>query len=267
VSSSLVTSHHRPPVSRRPRPCAQAFGLSDVGLVRSSNEDAYAVVPALGFFAVADGVGGNAAGDVASRMAIDAVQAVLEDPATPWPAGAGAATAALDRLAGGVEYAGARVFAAAAGDRAKKGMGTTFSGLLLLEGRAAAIAHVGDSRIYLLRGRRFEQLTEDHSLVHAYVRAGALTREQAATSPIRNVITRAVGTKEAVEVDSRLLAVEPGDTFLLASDGLHGVVEDEQIAAVLLRERDITRAAAELVERANDAGGPDNVTAVLVHVG
>jgi serine/threonine protein phosphatase PrpC len=267
VSSSLAASHRHPSVLRLRRPCAQAFGLSDVGLVRNRNEDAYTVDTALGFFAVADGVGGHAAGEVASRMAIDTVRSVLADPAVPWPAGAGAATAALDRLAGGVEYAGARVFAAAAGDRTKKGMGTTFTGLLLLEGRVAAIAHVGDSRIYLLRGRRVEQLTEDHTLVEAYIQAGVLTRDQAATSPIRNVITRAVGTKEVVEVDSRLLAVEPGDTLLLSSDGLHGVVADEEIAAVLLREHDITRAAAQLVQRANDAGAPDNVTAVLVRIG
>jgi protein phosphatase len=236
----------------------QAFGLSDVGLVRSNNEDAYVVLPGLAFFAVADGVGGHAAGEVAARMAIDAVQAVLMDPAGSAPPG-------LHRLAGGVEYANARVYAAAQ-ERGRVKMGTTFTGLLLEDGRAC-LAHVGDSRAYLLRGRRLVQLTEDHTLVGAYVQAGIMTREEAAVSEVRNIITRAVGVEETVEVDTRQLAVEPGDTFLLCSDGLHGVVGDEDMTSILLRERDLTRAAAELVQRANDAGGPDNVTAVLARVG
>ena len=257
MSSSLAIAS-RPSYPPGPCPLAvQAFGLSDVGLVRSGNEDCYAVVPGLGFFAVADGVGGHAAGEVAARMAIDAVQAVLMDPTRAAPG--------LHRLAGGVEYANARVYAAAQ-ERGRTGMGTTFTGLLLEDGRAS-LAHVGDSRAYLFRGRRLVQLTEDHTLVAAYIQAGVMTREDAAESPIRNIITRAVGTHETVEVDTRQLAVEPGDTFLLCTDGLHGVVGDEDMTSVLLREPDLTRAAAELVQRANDAGGPDNVTVVLGRVG
>jgi protein phosphatase len=243
-----------------------AFGLSDVGLVRSGNEDAYVILPGPGFFAVADGVGGHAAGEVAAQMAIDAVRSVIEDPRVPWPEGAGAATYAVDRLAGGVQYANARVYDAACSEQGRQGMGTTFTGLLLLDG-VAALAHVGDSRAYLLRGRRLAQLTDDHTLAEAYIRFGSLTREEAATSPFRNVITRAVGVEEVVEVDKRLLAVEPGDTLLLASDGLHGVLDDDAIARVLVRERDLARAAAELVALTNDAGGPDNVTVVLVRIG
>jgi serine/threonine protein phosphatase PrpC len=267
MSSVVVAS--RPSVTScppRPRvPATQAIGLSDVGLVRTGNEDCYAVMPALGFFAVADGVGGNAAGEVASRMAIDAVRSVLEEPTVPWPEGAGASTAAMHRLAGGVEYANACVYATGR-EHGRRGMGTTFTGLLLLEG-SAAVAHVGDSRVYLLRGQGLTQLTVDHTLVEAYIRAGFMTREEAATSPIRNIISRAVGATEVVKVAAHLVAVEPGDMFLLASDGLHGVVDDETIAAVLLREPDLTRAATQLVERANDAGGPDNTTVVLVRVG
>jgi protein phosphatase len=235
-------------------------------MVRSNNEDALAVVPSLGFFAVADGVGGHAAGEVASRMAIDSVRSVLEDPSVPWPEGASAAGLALDRLVGGIQYANARVYGAACSEQGRQGMGTTFTGLVLLDGRVA-LAHVGDSRAYLLRGRRLSQLTDDHTLVRAYIEAGVLMPEEAATSPIRNVITRAVGTEEFVEVDRRVLAVEPGDTLLLASDGLHGVLDDDAIAAVLVRERDLTRAGAELVARTNDAGAPDNVTVVLVRIG
>ena len=252
--SSLVVAS-RSSASRTP-PAVQAFGLSDAGLVRSGNEDSYAVIPGLGYFAVADGVGGHAAGEVASRMAIDAVQAVLMDPA-------GTATG-VQRLGGGVEYANACVYAASQ-ERGRAGMGTTFTGMLLQEG-VCSLAHVGDSRAYLLRDRRLVQLTEDHTLVSAYVQAGVMTREEAAVSLVRNVITRAVGVEETIEVDSRRLAVEAGDTVLLCSDGLHGVVSDEDITSVLLHERDLTRAAAELVERANDAGGPDNITAVLVRI-
>ncbi len=239
----------------------EAFGLSDVGLQRTSNEDAYAVAPSLGFFAVANGVGGCAAGEVASRMAINVVTSTIENAAATWPQGGG------DSLfVRALREANAAVRASASRDRTRKGMGTTFTGLLVLEDRAV-IAHVGDSRAYLLRERRLHQLTEDHTLVNAYVQAGVMTREAAAASENRNLLVRAVGLDEAMEVDTRLMGIEPGDVVLLASDGLHGVVEAEDIAATLLSERDLTRAAAWLVERANDAGGPDNVTVVLLRIG
>jgi serine/threonine protein phosphatase PrpC len=238
----------------------EAFGLSHTGLQRAGNEDAYAVAASLGFFAVADGVGGSAAGEVASRMAIDVVADAIENAAATRPESLSEAF-----LVGAVRAANAAVRASAAHDRAKRGMGTTFTGLLVLDDRAL-IAHVGDSRAYLLRERRFHQLTEDHTLVNAYVRAGVMTREAAATSEIRNVIVRAVGLDEEMEVDTRWLGVRPGDLVLLASDGLHGVVAEEIIAATLLGEHDLTRAAALLVEHANDAGGPDNVTVVLLRL-
>ena len=264
MSSSPATRSPSAPVSRvvrRRLPQMEAFGLSDVGLQRASNEDAYAIVPSIGFFAVADGVGGDAAGEVASRMAIDVVASTIENAAATWPQGGG------DSLfVRALREANAAVRASASRDRARKGMGTTFTGLLVLEDRAV-IAHVGDSRAYLLRERRLHQLTEDHTLVNAYVQAGVMTREAAAASEIRNVIVRAVGLDEAMEVDTRLMGVEPGDVVLLASDGLHGVVEAEDIAATMLSTRDLTRAAARLVERANDAGGPDNVTVVLLRLG
>jgi serine/threonine protein phosphatase PrpC len=237
-------------------PAMQAFALSDVGLVRSGNEDAYAVVPSFGFFAVADGMGGHAAGEVASWMAIDAVRSVIEDPSV--------ATAGLHRLAGAVEYANAVVHAASRA-RGRAGMGTTFTGLLLQDGRAF-VAHVGDSRAYLLRGGRLAQLTFDHTLVAARVQAGFMTPEEAAASPRRHIILRAVGTRETLEVDTRELSMQSGDRFLLSSDGLHDVLGDDNIKAVLMRERDVTAAAAELVALANDGGGPDNVTAVLVRI-
>jgi protein phosphatase len=244
----------------RPLPSLEAFGLSDVGLQRTTNEDAYAVVPHLGFYAVADGVGGAAAGDVASRMAIDVVVGVIEAAAT---SSDGLSASVLLRA---VQDANTAVCAAAALDPTRAGMGTTFTGLLVLKDRVF-IVHVGDSRAYLLRGGRLHRLTEDHTLVNAYVQNGVMTTEQAATSPMRNIILRAIGPDETVNPDARALTIQRGDTLLLASDGLHGVVEDADIAATLVHERELTRATTRLVERANDAGGPDNITVVILRIG
>jgi protein phosphatase len=245
-----------------------AFGLTHPGRQRRTNEDSLAVLPQFGLFLVADGMGGAAAGEVASRMAVDAVRAVFQDPELTWPYGLPhpPPTMGLPRLKAAVEYANARVHAASVADEAHAGMGTTLAALLVL-GDRVALAHVGDSRVYGLRGRRFERLTADHTVVAALLQAGAITREDAETSEVRHVLARSIGTDATVDVDVRLVAVHPGDTFLLASDGLHGVVNDETIAAILLRERDLTIAVARLIERANELGGPDNITAVLVRVG
>jgi serine/threonine protein phosphatase PrpC len=246
----------------------EAFGLSHPGRVRTGNEDAYVVLPSTGLYAVADGMGGAAAGEVASRMAVDTVSAVFDDPDLTWPRRLACPprVAGLPLLVAGIEHANARVFAAALADRNKAGMGTTFTGILV-HGDRIAVGHVGDSRAYLLRGRRLQQLTQDHTLVNHLIDAGAMTRDQAESSQLRHMLSRAVGAEESVDVDRRLVAAEAGDTLLLASDGLHGVVSDKDIAAVLLGERDITRAATRLVEHANDAGGPDNVTVVLIRIG
>ena len=259
MSSSLVTPSRRSsssPIRPMRSPCVEAFGLSHPGLVRPTNEDAFLVAPDAGLFAVADGVGGNAAGEVASRMAVDTLRVELK----------GAHRPGLPQLVSAVEHANARIYAATCIDRALSGMATTLTAVLVL-GETIALAHVGDSRAYRLRARHLEQLSDDHTLVNALLRAGAITEEEAATSEKRNIISRAVGAEEQVEVDARLLAVEPGDTLVLASDGLHGVVSDEDIVAILRGEPDLTRAAVRLIERANDGGGPDNVTVVLVRIG
>lgn len=256
MSSSLAVSSPRVPTSRTR---IEAFGLTHVGLQRATNEDAYTVAPHLGFCAVADGVGGNAAGEVASRMAINVVTRAIE------------AAASIDSLCApvllhAVQDANTAVRAEAARDRTRAGMGTTFTGLLALHQRAF-IVHIGDSRAYLLRQGRLHQLTNDHTLVNTYVQAGMMTREEAATSHLRNMIVRAVGLSDTMNADARSLSIQSGDTLLLASDGLHGVVDDAAIQATLTRERDITRATALLIERANDAGGPDNITIVTMRVG
>jgi serine/threonine protein phosphatase PrpC len=266
VSQALPETFPSSPIVYRPR--VEAFGLSHAGRVRATNEDAYAIVPEIGFYGVADGVGGRAAGEVASRLAIDTVRKALGDPDATLPVGITKRPRAsgLPLLVSAVERANALIRATAHGDRSKLGMSTTFTGVLVLCDRIA-IAHVGDSRAYRFHQRRLEQLTEDHTLVAAYVRAGIIKPEDATASPYSHVITRALGPDDQVEVDNCLAAAEPGDTFLLCSDGLHGVLQDAAIAAVLLAEPDLTRAAARLVEQALDAGGPDNITAVLIRIG
>src|SRR6185312_1189072 len=263
ASLPLSSPHHRiaPPLRLHP-PIVEAFGLTDPGRRRPANEDAYAVATDIGLCVVADGVGGNAAGEVASRLAVDAIVAFFRDIASTRPGAPDAPHAAWQAsfdaslLARAVEEANAVVWSAAAGNAAMAGMATTVTALLVRP-HHAAVAHVGDSRAYLWRGRRLRQLTEDHTMVAAQVRAGTMTREEAARSSLRGVITRSVGPDDEVEVDMRLLAVEPGDTFLLCSDGLHDVLADDAIAGVLLREPDVTKAAARLVELANQGGGPD----------
>lgn len=274
MSSMIVSppfAQSRAPSGTAPAPPhlgrIQAFGLSHQGLVRGRNEDSFIVASDVGLYAVADGMGGHAAGEVASRMAVETVRAVFEDPDLTLPRGLAhrPVDPDLPLLVSGVEHANARIHAAAIGNTAREGMGTTFTGLLVLEDRFA-LAHVGDSRAYLLRGRRLEQLTVDHTLVGELVQAGTMAPKDAEVSALRHVLSRAVGTRASVTVDGRMLAAEAGDVLLLASDGLHGVVGDDEIAAILLAERELTRAATRLVERACDAGGPDNVSVVLVRV-
>jgi protein phosphatase len=243
----------------------EAFGLSHAGAVRQGNEDAYLVAAGAGLCAVADGMGGRACGEVASRMTVEVLRAALEEADATWPgapAGRPPSSRGVHHLVASVERANAQVFEAATSDATKEGMGTTVTALLML-GDRAAIAHVGDSRAYRLRGHRLECLTHDHTLIEEYLRAGAMTRAEAAASPHRHILSRAVGAESAVQVDHRLIAVEPGDTFLLATDGLHGVVADEMIAAIMLAEPDPTRMATWLIDAALDAGGPDNVTVVV----
>jgi protein phosphatase len=276
VSPQPVATLPPPPTPRQSgvacstqRPArVEAFGLSHKGLVRPSNEDGLLVVPELGLYAVADGMGGKAAGEVASRMTLDAVRCAFEDADVTWP---GAMTdlpapaPGLPQLVAAVERANVRVHAAASADNDMAGMGTTVTALLLLGGRLA-VAHVGDSRLYRLRGGHLEQLTRDHTYVERCVRLGIMTREQAAQSEHKHIITRAIGTDPEVRVDRGVIAIEPGDAFLLATDGLHGVVGNDDIAATLLAWPDLTRAATRLIEATLDAGAPDNVSVVIVRI-
>ena len=229
----------------------RSAGLSDTGRKRRQNEDAFVCEPPL--FAIADGMGGAQAGEVASRLAA----AVFEEGA--------AAVQGEDGVATVVRAANARIFERAVHDPAVAGLGTTATVAVVDEAAATVtIAHVGDSRAYRYRDGELEQLTTDHSLVGELVRSGRLTEDEAAVHPHRSVITRALGTDADVEVDTLTVDGAPGDLVLLCSDGLSAMVRDDEILRVLEATGAAPREAAEaLVSAANAAGGEDNVTVVL----
>jgi protein phosphatase len=221
---------------------------TDTGRRRRRNEDAYVVAPPL--FAVADGMGGAQAGEVASKLAA----AALEDTDSGSLSGPARVTSLI-------QEANRRVHERSSADPATSGMGTTMT-VALVEGDTVAIGHVGDSRAYLLRDGRLEQLTDDHSLVNELLKSGRLSREEAETHPQRSVITRAVGTDPDVDVDAFAVPARSGDVFLICSDGLTDMVGDEDILELLEQNDDIARAAKALVAEANKHGGEDNITVV-----
>jgi protein phosphatase len=245
----------------------EAFGRTDVGQVRTLNEDYFALRPGIGLFTLSDGMGGHAAGEVASRMAIECVCHAIESPAEVWPPNcpprARHPSGAL--LEEALQVAHRRLQLKAKEDKSCAGMGTTFVGALFTADRVA-IAHVGDSRAYRLRGRRLDQLTDDHSLMNDHIRAGLFNPDSGHPFPYPSAITRAVGVDAHLEVDVRMDAPVLGDVYLLCSDGLTGLVPTSEIAGILLQDRDLGRAARSLIQRANELGGHDNITVVLVRV-
>ncbi|HKP90520.1 MAG TPA: Stp1/IreP family PP2C-type Ser/Thr phosphatase, partial [Thermoleophilaceae bacterium] len=228
---------------------ADKAALTDVGRQRQSNEDSYLEREPL--FAVADGMGGARAGEVASRMAVEAFDDSSGEAGTP-----------EELLRGVATEANRRIYEMAQGDSEHAGMGTTLTAALV-EGRDVAVGHVGDSRLYRLRDGRLERLTEDHSLVEELVRQGRLTPEEAETHPQRSIITRALGPEPSVEVETFTDVARPGDVYLICSDGLSGMVSEDDMAAIVGRSRTLTEAAERLVEAANRAGGKDNITVIL----
>lgn len=231
-----------------------ARGRTDRGRIREANEDSLLIGESV--FAVADGMGGHLAGEVASATALQPVEVldgqIFDD--------AGAAATALRDA---VVAANDTVSQLASDHSAYHGMGTTLTAAML-EGRRLHVAHVGDSRGYLLRAGRCSQLTDDHTLVQHLVNEGQITREEAAKHPQRSIITRAIGVSPQVDVDSLTLDLEAGDQILLCSDGLTGVVADREIAEILEGAADPDEAVDQLVARANTAGGPDNITVALL---
>ncbi len=232
----------------------EAAGATDTGQVRPANEDAYFVGDSV--FAVADGMGGHLAGEVASATALEPIRdldgKVFSDAAD-----------AVTALREAVVAANDRVSQMAADEPSYRGMGTTLTATML-EGPRLHVAHVGDSRAYLLRDGAFSQLTDDHTLVQHLIDEGQITREEAAHHPQRSIVTRAIGVSREVDVDSMTLDLEAGDQVLLCSDGLTGVVSDEDIASELTRDDDAETALQRLIDLANEGGGPDNITAILL---
>ena len=246
----------------------RSAGRTDVGMRRTLNEDAFLCDDDASVYFVADGMGGHAAGEVASQEAVASaigmvkrakhdLQRLIE------PLEERTVLAAMRVMESAVQAATYMVFTLAQLDRDKSGMGTTVTGMLF-HGDYAITAQVGDSRIYQLRDGQSRQLTEDHTLVAWQLRQGIITLEEARRSPHKNVITRAVGNKDYVQVDTGLVRVEPGDRYLMCTDGLHGYLRASEIAQIA--ELGGQAAVEAFVDLANERGGKDNVTAILIEV-
>jgi PPM family protein phosphatase len=236
-----------------------SFAGTDVGRARSGNEDSYFCGRTV--FAVADGLGGHQGGEVASAAAVEPLAALdgreLADPAE-----------AAEALTAAIREANSAILDRAAGDPGLWGMGTTVTAAALAGDRHLQLAHVGDSRAYLLRDGSLEQLTTDHTVVAELVRRGRLTPAQAAIHPERSILTRAVGLDPRIPVDTpEPVELRDGDQVLLSSDGLTEAVDDDQIAELLSSQDNGNAACQALIDAANAAGGPDNITVVLLRVG
>jgi len=260
------------PLARR------GHGCTDVGRRRALNEDSFLVDDDLGLYVVADGMGGHSAGEIASREAIEtlhnmvrrernALTAMEDVPKCPEPPGGSRRPIAMRRalriLESAVQHATYMVFALAENDPERRGMGTTLS-VLFLRGDFALTAQVGDSRVYRVRGGVAEQITEDHTLIAWQLKQGLITEDEAKKSQQKNVITRAVGSRDYVQVDTNCVAVEEGDAFLLCSDGLHSYLEPREIAGLMAKGPEA--ATRSLVDLANERGGRDNITTVAVEL-
>lgn len=252
-------------------------GVSDVGRKRRSNEDSYTTSDDLRLYVVADGMGGHAAGEVASRLAVESIERhiaaaqpdlpptvpsenstlSLEDPSLPVPA---------RRVLNAIRLANQEIVRSVRRDQSMRGMGTTVV-LAYIQGKRAYIGSVGDSRAYLVREGEIRQLTDDHTFVNEQVRAGTLTAQEARRHPARNILTRAVGSQEDIEADVIQEDLKPGDQILLCSDGLTTMVEDEDILDTLRGAGDPETGCKSLVDLANQRGGDDNITAVLILAG
>ena len=230
----------------------RAVARTDVGRRRSANEDCFALAPELGLYLVADGMGGHTAGQVASALAADAAVSALR-------ALEGATATLTEKLRHAVAAANREIFSAAEEKSELTGMGTTLVALLSGDGRVA-LAHVGDSRAYLVRGGRIRQLTDDHSLVAELVRRHEISPHDALDHPHRHILTRALGVRRSVEPDLAEMTPVPGDVFVLCSDGLTGLVSADEIAKAVVDHEDLELACANLIDCANSRGGDDNIT-------
>lgn len=238
---------------------------SDMGKVRKNNEDSCLLAPELDLAIVADGMGGHNSGEVASQLAVkvtrDKYESMKLTGMKPNPYNE-KVSLETNQLGFAVQLANAVIYEAGTAGPENKGMGTTLSAALL-NGSKLCIAHIGDSRIYLLRGGVIQQLTEDHSLVMEHVKKGLLTREQAEVSPLQNILTRALGTQKAPAVDLLETELEEGDRLLFCTDGLFKAVKEDKLHEMIKHQPDNAKACAELVAAANANGGPDNITVII----
>lgn len=243
---------------------------TDVGMKRTHNEDYFSLMEDEQLFIVADGMGGHSSGEVASRMAAETLSEFYQrtkDEEATWPYKMDRSLSYIEnRLVCGIKLANYKIYEAASKDIRYKGMGTTIVSSLI-QGDKIYIAHVGDSRCYRLRNEGLEQVTRDHSLLEDYRDAKPdMTEEEERNFPHKNVITRALGMRDTVQVDITTEDVLDGDVFLLCSDGLSGMVTEDAIQQILANGADLERAVAELVDQANRAGGTDNITTLVLHL-
>ena len=235
----------------------KAFGITDVGLKRTNNEDAFVLRPDLGFWAVADGMGGAAAGEVASRIFVETATEAFASDCTE--------ETQMERVKSAFTMANKRMLDHVAVQPEHAGMGCTAE-ILAIAADEVIIGHVGDSRTYRLRSGVLKQLTLDHSLVQEQINKGIISAAEARAHSMRNVILRAVGVKETVELDILKGKGFPGDVFLLCSDGLTDMIDDAQVLSCMGGGQGLETIAGRLVKRAKEAGGKDNITVVLVRI-
>jgi protein phosphatase len=239
------------------RVIVHAIGSSDVGKVRGRNEDSFIVHAETGRFAVADGMGGHVAGDIASKTALAAFDEYL----------AATSDASETAVHAAIHAANRAVWQRAEVEREKIGMGTTLTAVVFTANRKEfVVGHVGDSRLYRLRGGMLEQITRDHTAAQELVDNGQLTKSEARRHPLSSMLYRSVGTRPDVEIDVQRSTAEAGDRYLLCSDGLSGMVDDEDLAAILRQEKPPQSICADLIQAANRHGGVDNITAIVIEV-
>ncbi len=247
----------------------EAFGRTDVGRRRKVNEDSFLVAPESHLYAVCDGMGGHNAGEVASRMAVETLAAFVErsgvEKEITWPWGLDANLSfEANRLKTAIRLANSQVFQSADSREELAGMGTTVVAALVA-GNTMTLASAGDSRCYLVRDQQLRQLTQDDSWVSAALGEGILNSDDVERHPLRNVITKAVGARDSIDLEVIELNLQVGDVVLLCSDGLHGMVNDDEIARILVSgSGSLEELTASLVDAANEAGGRDNVSVVLL---
>jgi PPM family protein phosphatase len=244
---------------------------SDVGMKRDNNEDNYLVFPEQNLFAVFDGMGGHAAGEVASGIAVREMKEFYDltgkDPEATWPFKDDRAKSYDEnRLVTSIKLCNARIIETSENDSSKKNMGTTCVSLTFVDrgGAKAYVAHTGDSRVYLFRENKLKRITIDHSLVEEYLRMGKITEEEAKNFPQKNIILRALGQQRQIEVEINAHDPRPGDIFLLCSDGLSGMVEDKFMESIMQKQSSNLEACCKkLLDTANANGGVDNSTVIL----